>query len=107
MRRRQAQERVLRQGQITVEPGISARPRSAPGALRECRASSEATVSYIKRSLTVARRRACDNFLYGFKGARLRLPPGAGWARRGIELETRSAVEACVGSASVTTRARA
>jgi hypothetical protein len=47
------------------------------------------------------------NFLYGFKGARLRLPPGAGRARRGIELETRSAVAACVGSASVTTWARA
>jgi hypothetical protein len=45
--------------------------------------------------------------IVGVKGARLRLPPGAGRARRGIELETRSAVEACVGSASVTTRARA
>jgi hypothetical protein len=26
-----------------------------------------------------------DNFLYSFKGARLRLPPGAGQARAGIE----------------------
>jgi hypothetical protein len=80
---------------------------------RECHPSSEAVVSHIKRSLTwpsavgMAVGMGLLRLLYGFKGARLRLPPGAGRARRGIELETRSAVEACVGSASVTTRARA
>ena len=35
--------------------------------------------------LTTCLDRGCDNFLYGFKGARLRLPPGAGRARAGIE----------------------
>jgi hypothetical protein len=44
------------------------RPRSAPGALRACRASSEATVSHIKRSLTtvavrVIRRLMCYAYL--------------------------------------------
>ena len=35
----------------------------------------------------------CDNFLYGFKGARLRLPPGRAETARGSELEARGAWE--------------
>jgi hypothetical protein len=36
---------------------------------RECHASSEATVSHIKRSRAVPLTATCDKFLYGFKGA--------------------------------------
>jgi len=33
-------------------------------------------VSHIKRSRTHLPQKTCDKFLYGFKGARLRLSPG-------------------------------
>lgn len=51
--------------------------------------------------------RTCDKFLYGFKGAPSARRARAEPAQRDRELKTRSAVEGCVGSASVTTRARA
>jgi len=34
-----------------------------------------------QRTHSPSSQRGCDKFLYGFKGARLRLPPGAGRAR--------------------------
>jgi len=40
-------------------------------------------VSHIKRSRTSRQSNPCDNFLYGFKGARLRLPPGGAEPRKG------------------------
>ena len=36
---------------------------------RECRTTSEAAVSSIKRDSTCEPMMGCDNFLYGFKGA--------------------------------------
>jgi hypothetical protein len=66
------------------------------GQLEKCCISSEATVSHIKRSLTVASQRVCDNSLYGFKGAPPARHARAEPAQKDRELKTRSAGEECV-----------